>query len=744
MSTTKPHQNVQQVIQEAQQLLQAQHFNRAIQHLSNCRDKHMEQHPEFWQVWGLALLMNDHVEDSLSYLAQSAVMQPENARYQSNYGEALRRTEQFNKARKHLIKAVSMSPDYQAAIYNLACTELALKQFKPALKRLKKLLKLNPKQAYVHVALADTLRQVGRYKMALHHYSKALDLQPDHATALSHYGWLLLHTGRLDEALDCSRRAVELNPNDVDVLFHLGRCLTELEHYDEAMDVFADAYEIDSGHVDLLNAIGHNWLKVGNIEQADHWFHLALQQDPDNIKAHCGHGQSLMEIGLIDDALSAINKVAEKHPNEKEVLLTRAKIYLDQMNLSACYADYDKVILQHRNNGRIHAAYGHALEAGGDLQAAQKQFELALNKNPHCIPALSGLAVTQKKTFNKDYADIMHDLLQQQSVRAGAQAQLHTGLGYYYDGQGDYCRAAEHINQANNYKLVHNERTQKAYQPSKYRQYIDRVINTFDARYFKELEHYGSDTEQPVFIVGMPRSGTTLTEQILNAHPNIVGVGEQPLIGQSFNDLPAAADHPDASAFDIVQHITGESLQKIALWHADKTKKLIGHRPEISRVVDKMPDNYSQIGWILTLFPNAKIIHAKRDLRDVAVSCWMTQFAKINWAFDPDHIADRMIQYHRMMQHWLQVLPDKIITTEYEQLVENPAYHSRRLIKALGLEWHSDCLNFHQQKNIIRTASVTQVRQPIYQKSVNRWQRYQIPLKSLFERLEKAGLIKNS
>ncbi|MCX7545029.1 tetratricopeptide repeat-containing sulfotransferase family protein [Marinicella gelatinilytica] len=733
--------STEQVIHAAQQRLQQQDTQGAISLLAACKDKHIEQYSEYWQINGLARLLNNDIEDSLFFLAKSAAMKPNDARYHSNYGEALRRHGDTKKAYQHLLKAVKKQPNYSPAIYNLACTELSLKRFKTAIKRLYKLLKDYPKQAHLHLGLADAFRQSGQTQKAIHHYQKTLELNPEYTAALSNLGWLLLTIGRLDEALEHSRRAVEINPKDVDALFHLGRCLTELEHFDEAMDAFADAYELNPKHVDLLNGIAGNWLKVSDIKQADHWYHLALQQDPANIKAQCGHAQVLLEAGLQDDALTAINQVIDKDPENNEALLTRAKIYMEQVNMSACFADYETIITSNDGAARIHAAYGHALEAGGNLEVAREQFEIAIEKNARCIPALSGLAVTQKKKLKPQHAETMQSLLQQSSIREGAQAQLHTGLGYFYDGMGDYVKAAQHIQSANQYKLSYNEKTQKAYDPNKYRQYIDRVIETFDGDYFKRLTATGSDSEQPVFIIGMPRSGTTLTEQIFNAHPHIIGIGEQPLIGQSFNQLPAAANHPGGSPFDLVQHITKNGLKNMAKGHLQQIKKLIGDAKNILRVVDKMPDNYSKIGWILTLFPNAKIIHAKRDLRDVAVSCWMTQFSKINWAFDLNHIAERMIQYDRVMQHWYQVVPDRIIVTEYEQLVADPEFHSRRLIAALGLDWHADCLDFHRQKNVVRTASVTQVRQPIYQKSVNRWQRYEKPLAPIFNRLEQAGLL---
>jgi hypothetical protein len=155
--------------------------------------------------------------------------------------------------------------------------------------------------------------------------------------------------------------------------------------------------------------------------------------------------------------------------------------------------------------------------------------------------------------------------------------------------------------------------------------------------------------------------------------------------------------------------------------------------PDAERVVDKMPDNYSLLGWILTLFPNAKIIHCRRDPRDVALSCWMTQFGAIRWASHKEHLVHRIAQYQRLMAHWREVIPGKFIELDYEHLVANQEAESRRLIDGLGMEWEPECLSFYDSDRLVRTASITQVRQPIYNRSVAKWERYAPYLSDLFD-----------
>jgi hypothetical protein len=173
--------------------------------------------------------------------------------------------------------------------------------------------------------------------------------------------------------------------------------------------------------------------------------------------------------------------------------------------------------------------------------------------------------------------------------------------------------------------------------------------------------------------------------------------------------------------------------RRLAERHEDRLRALA--RPEAERVVDKMPDNYMYLGLLALQFPHATFIHCRRDLRDVAVSCWMTDFRSIRWANDPHHIAARFQQYRRLMDHWRSVLPVAIYEVDYEEIVRDLGPAARRLVAACGLEWEPACLDFHRTRRPIRTASVVQVRQPVYQQSVARWKHYQNELADLFASL---------
>jgi hypothetical protein len=239
---------------------------------------------------------------------------------------------------------------------------------------------------------------------------------------------------------------------------------------------------------------------------------------------------------------------------------------------------------------------------------------------------------------------------------------------------------------------------------------------------------FGVDSERPIFILGLPRSGTTLIEQILASHPQVFGAGE---LRYGRDDFEALALE-DERALEALTRLDPETACRIAARHLERLRELNADRP---RLADKMPDNYLYLGLLAVLFPMAKFIHCRRDLRDNAVSCWMTNFHSNRWANDLGHIAARFDKYRRIMDHWQRVLPVPLLEVAYEETVADLEGVARRLVDWCGLEWEPGCLAFHEGKRPVRTASVSQVRQPIYRRSVARWRHYEKSLSRLFERL---------
>jgi hypothetical protein len=257
------------------------------------------------------------------------------------------------------------------------------------------------------------------------------------------------------------------------------------------------------------------------------------------------------------------------------------------------------------------------------------------------------------------------------------------------------------------------------------------LLAAFTPGYFERVCGFGLETERPVFIVGLPRSGTTLIEQVLASHSQVFGAGELRYTRETFDSLPHVMNR-EAQSVECVAGLDRATAGRLAQQHLERLR---GLNEAALRVADKMPDNYLHLGLLATLFPRAKLIHCRRDLRDVAVSCWITNFRQIRWAFDPGHIASRFRMYRRVMDHWRRVLPLPLLEVDYEETVADLEGVARRLVAWCGLAWEPACLAFHANRRPVRTASVSQVRQPIYQRSVARWKHYENTLDALFAQL---------
>ena len=721
-------------------------------------------------VCGLAYLFNEQFEKSTYYLKQAAKKKPDNAAYIANLGIAFLRYGDIDSAINKLKRAIKIQPDYEQAHYNLASAYIKNQQAELAIPLYQGLSKQHPDNAEYLCALADAIRETGQWLASIKLYKKVLLLDANHSRAHTNMGPLMMHLGQLKDAVKHCNRAIELSPEQTFARKNLGDCYLQMEQLDDAMEAYADAYEIENNNVELCVAIGNVWLETAELSEASSWYQKANQIDEENIPALCGLANIEREMDRLPQALELLQLLHEKEPENIDVLLNLSEALWDDGDAQAALQHLNTVQKLQPQRTVVHAKIGTILASAGDIDAAVKQYQTALEQNPLCIPALNGLATTQRgKLENKIVVSILGLLdnkktsaqtkpvkpasrnLKTGVLKPGAQAALHNGLAFYYDGCKQYKKATFHMQQANHYQWQHKSIRGWQYEAEKHEDYISSLIETFNPEYFSSIavsendevdnNNSGIKSDAPVFIVAMPRSGTTLSEQILGRHKNVLGIGERNFAAQSFSQIKNHQQtNIQTNNFEFLTNLTKTDVKSISRAYLRKLDDLSrrARKPDVSRIVDKMPDNYSQLGWILTLFPEAKIIHLQRDPQAVALSCWMTQFASIRWACHKEHLIHRIHQYQRIMQHWRNVIPDRFIEVSYEQLVENQQEESKRLIDYIGLDWDENCLQFYQSDRLIRTASITQVRQPIYKTSVSRWKSYQPYLADLFDPLAQA------
>ncbi len=682
---------------------------------------------------GLSLMANDQIDDSIHYLKKAIKLNSHNSIYHCNLGVAYQQDKQFDKSKEFLLTALELKKDYPLAQYNLGCVLIELNENQEALTLFSLLSSLFPENAEYICSKGDAERLLGKWKFAIKSYQNAIKVSPELARAHSNLGVLFISFGRTKEALEHCKKALILAPKELTSYINMAKCLLILEQLDEAMDVYADACDIFPDNCLLSVLIAKVWLEIKDLNEAAKWFDRALQLDNENIEALCGIATIIKDNGNSPEALERLTPLLEKEPDNIDVLSCLADTLWEDGDAEKALEHLQQLKSLQPQQSNWYARAGNILASSGSVDDALTEYNKALELNKNSISALSGLATTLRGKLNSEIAKQMEKLLHSKKLKDGGRSSLYNGLAFYHEGLKNYSQAAKLIRKANKYQWKYRSNRGWNYKQSTYEEHISKLIKCFDKDYFKKVKQFGLQDKSPVFIVGMPRSGTTLTEQIMSRHPDVLGIGERNFASQSFTSISMA----NASSIDRIEKLTFEQTQNIGKQYI-KQLEILDNKTGLSKakyIVDKMPDNYSLLGWIVTLFPNAKIIQCKRDLRDVALSCWMTQFGSIQWACHMNDIVLRIIQYQRIMQHWQKVLPTQIIESNYEDLVNDQKFYSKQLIEKLELEWDDKCLSFYKSEHLIRTASITQVRKPIYTSSVSRWKHFEGFFPELFEPL---------
>ena len=488
-----------------------------------------------------------------------------------------------------------------------------------------------------------------------------------------------------------------MNPDFAEAHNNLGNSLKEQGKLDEAVACYRRALELKPNYAEAHNNLGAALQDRGKLGEAVACYRRALELRPDFAEAHNNLGNSFREQGKLDEAVACCRRALELKPNFAE-----AKLSLGDLHEDLC-----------------------------EIAQAEQAYRAALKMKPTFARPHARLAALLRRNLPAADRVALQARIADPELNPDSRAELSFAIAQVLDAVGEYDRAADLLRQANALRLQLN-RDHRADRPAEYEQFVDDVIRAFDCDFFARVVGAGIDTRRPVFIVGLPRSGTTLVEQVLASHSRIHGAGELPLVQQTFDAIPKMLGR-HGTPLDCVGYLDASVLRRLAEQHLDWIGAIDGGRSE--RIVDKMPDNYVHLGLLAALFPRAVLIHCRRDLRDVAVSCWMTDFVNIRWANDPAQIAARFRQYVRLMDHWRETLPLSIHEVNYEDLVADLEPVARSMVAACGLDWEPVCLEFDRTRRPIRTPSRTQVRQPIYTQSVARWKNYERELAELFAAL---------
>jgi Flp pilus assembly protein TadD len=654
-------------------------------------------HAAAWHLLGVINARTGNHPFAVECIRRALALKPDWAEAQANLGNALREQGKLDEAVPLLRRALQLKPDFARAQSNLGYALRDQGKLDEAIACFRRVLELKPDSAEAHNDLADLLRGRGNPDETIACYRRALELKPDCAEIHNNLAAFLANRGRLDEAVARYRRALELKPDSAEIHNNLGNALKSQRKLDEAVARYRRALEIKPDSAEIHNNLGNALKSQGKLDEAVACYRRLLELQPDLAEVHNNLGNVLKDQGKPDEAVACYRRALELKPDFAETYY----------NL------------------------GSALQEIGDLADAENGFRAALRHNPRFAPAHYQLAKLLGAKLPENDLALQRRLLEETALTDNQRLLLHFGVAQVLDARGAYAEAAEHLDRGNAIQLSEWRRRGLEYDPKKDASLVTRMIEVATPDFFQRVRGFGLESELPVFVVGLPRSGTTLVEQILASHGQVFGAGEIQLT----RDTMAALGGEGGDPIEALGRLDRPTARRLASRHLERLRGLHG---EALRIVDKTPDNYFYLGLLATLFPRAKLIHCRRDLRDVAVSCWMAHFEEVSWANDRQCMASRFHEYQRVTDHWRKVLPAPLLEVNYEETVADLEGVARKLVAWCGLAWDPACLEFHKAKRAVRTASAVQVRQPIFKTSVARWKHYRQALDGLFSQLESA------
>ena len=577
---------------------------------------------------------------------------------------------------------------------------LRQKQFVEARALYEQICALDQSDAEAESALGFVEANLGNFDKAETCFRRACTLAPELPYPQFYLGGVLISQKRLAEAVEPLRACARLKPDFFPGHLTLGNVLYGLGDYSGAAGAYERVTKLKPDQGDAHHGLGRSLLALGGLEEALVSLRTAAQLLPQNVDALCDLARILVLLGKYDEAEKYFRRSAELQPDLPLAIAGLASICERRGEIDRAFAIIQPLIEAGVRHGAVAQLFARVCRRLGRCAQAVDYFETTIE---HSI----GLGNVADLEIGK----------------------LQVGLGRLYDSLDQYDRAFACAEKGNK-RLAHLR--MQDWDRGEIEVLLQELQRAFSSETFPTLARSACRTTRPIFIVGMPRSGTTLVEQILASHPMIHGAGELSAIDRMAKSLSA---RPRQSPYpQCVTTLSSDDLTSLARPHLDTLEAMAaGAR----HVIDKLPHNFLHLGLIALLFPDARIIHCRRDPLDTCVSIFFADFgARHPYAHDLTELGYYYRWYERLMQHWHDVLPSPMFEVQYEDLVRNLEQNVRDLLDFLGLPWDASCLEFHRNQRTVATASYDQVRRPIHANSVGRWRHYREHLSPLRTALE--------
>ncbi|MFQ5468726.1 MAG: sulfotransferase [Gammaproteobacteria bacterium] len=559
-----------------------------------------------------------------------------------------------------------------------------------------------------------------------------IEEQPGDAESWHLLGSINGQLGNIDQAeIDC-RKAIACNDQFAPAHSTLGNILMLQHRYKEAEQSFLHALEIDPNLAETYSNLGNISLSLNHIQDAVQYYLTALAKNPELFVAYSNLGAAYTKLGALIKAEEALRQAITLMPTHAESYYRLGTICDTQGNLSDAAKYYQKCISINPKFIKAYCAQARVLIANGDQENAYKTVQPIIEAGIESLELVITLSLFSDKMDCQEQAIIMaKNLLKNKTCESNNSitTMLHFKLGDLYDKRKNFDQAFHHFEIANQSSGI-------TYDINRVIAYFDLLKKKFTRDFLRQTPRSTVNAQQPVFIVGMPRSGTTLVEHILASHPEVFGADELDNISRLVDKLPVLLQSSDNYP-DCLNKLTATACNELANEYLDDINALT-EKPA-TRITDKMPQNFYHLGLISLLFPNAHIIHCKRNPLDNCLSYYFHHFVSgahaHGYSYNLTTLGQYYKQYESLMEHWKKVLPVRLFEINYEDLINNQKELSHGLIDFIGLPWDERCLKFYKSERLAKTASRDQVNQPVYSKSIDRWKNYEQHIQPLLDEL---------
>ena len=641
----------------------------------------------------LALLQERKTEQALASCRETLSRYPDDINILGLLGATLGDQGKFEEAENILGKVIDLAPTFAKPYEDLGTLLMQQQRAEEAIPLLEKSVRLDPKMEEAHFQLGKALAMVGRGEEADAAFERSFALSPERgmmALAAEHH-----QAGRLEQAEKLCRQVLQKNP----------------------------------GHVDALRMLGLIAAAAGDLEDAEHLLRQALENAPDHVPAMFELGRVLKELDHHEQAIEVYREIVKLHPDNPKAHFRLAGVLGPAALTELSAAAYQRCLDLAPQHAGAWLGLGHMLKTLGRQDEGIEAYQRCLELEPDFGEAYYSLA--NLKTYRFDDAQIqeMKERVASESVKEVSEVNFLFALAKAYEDRGDFDQAWHYYEQGND-----KQRILVSYDPVQTETVNNDLIEFFNAEFFKEHLNSGNPDRSPIFVLGMPRSGSTLVEQIIASHSQVEGTSELPYIGRISKSLNR--NRADGMRYpQVLSELEPRHFHRLG---QDYLQMAAMHRVEgTPRFIDKMPNNFPSVGLIHSILPNAKIIDARRHPMDACLGNLKQLYAKgQTFSYDQNDIGEYYLQYQRMMDHWDEVLPGKVLRVQYEDTVADLESQVLRILEYLELPWEDGCLNFYDTERAVRTASSEQVRQPIYTSGVGFWRNYEPYLEELQEVLE--------